>query len=138
MSEGLRQQAEELAARPYSMRLIPDNSIPGESLYLALNPELDGCMAQGRTSKEALDYLDEVRIDHIEHLLEHGLPVPEPASMATTTGPVDYDERSTLVWEVSPSKHTVEGKIESAAQPEDRGDLVIELPGIHRSALSKT
>ncbi len=85
MTENLREQAAKLAARPYTLRVLRDDSEPEEPLYVALNPELDGCMAQGTTIEEAEISLNAFRIAYIEHLLQHGLPVPEPATMTTST-----------------------------------------------------
>jgi predicted RNase H-like HicB family nuclease len=58
----------------------------GVTLYLAINPELEGCMAQGDSPEEAIANLDEVRTDYIEHLLDHKLPVPSPFTTVTTSG----------------------------------------------------
>ena len=85
MNNGLRERAKQLAIQPYTIRILADNSVDNEPLYLALNPELEGCVAQGETPEEAVANLNEFRIDYLEHLLEHGLRVPEPASTATIT-----------------------------------------------------
>jgi predicted RNase H-like HicB family nuclease len=84
MSE-FREQAKALAARPYTLRVLHDNSTDGEPLYVALNPELEGCLAQGETIREATTNLSVFRIDYIEHLLAHDLPVPYPETMVTKT-----------------------------------------------------
>lgn len=78
MSNDLKKQAEELAARRYAMFVFRDMTTEDEPIYVALNPELDGCFAQGETSQEARENLDAFRVDYIHHLLTHGLPVPEP------------------------------------------------------------
>lgn len=85
MSENVRAQAARLAARPYTLRVLLDDSVPEEPLYVALNPELDGCMAQGTTIEEAEASLSAFRVDYIEHLLRNNLPVPDPAVMTTST-----------------------------------------------------
>lgn len=74
----LRTLATKLAQRPYSLIIIRDKTTDGDYMYLARNPELEGCMAQGETPKEAEDYLAEFRVDYIEFLLERGQPIPEP------------------------------------------------------------
>lgn len=84
MNENLREKAKTLAARPYLIRIVRDDSEPEEVLFVALNPELEGCVAQGLSVEEAEANLDEFRIDYIEHLLEHNLPVPDPATTPVT------------------------------------------------------
>jgi predicted RNase H-like HicB family nuclease len=79
MSKNLKKQAEELAARRYLMFVFHEMTTEDEPIYVALNPELDGCFAQGETSQEARENLNAFRVDYIHHLLSHGLPVPEPA-----------------------------------------------------------
>lgn len=78
MDKTIQEKAIELAKLPYTVELLRDKTTDGDYIYLAQNPELDGCMAQGLTEQEALNNLDEVRIEHIEHLLEHNLPVSIP------------------------------------------------------------
>lgn len=85
MSNDLEQQAKELAARQYSMFVFRQTTTEDEPIYVALNPELDGCFAQGETSQEARENLDTFRVDYIHHLLTHGLPVPEPAWVKAET-----------------------------------------------------
>lgn len=88
MTKTIQEQALELSRLPYTVELLRDKTTDGEYIYLARNPELEGCMAQGLTEEEALANLDEVRIEHIEHLLENHLDVPYPnravASSQTT------------------------------------------------------
>lgn len=74
----LLETAKGLAARKYTIRIIRDKTTDGESIFIASNPELEGCMAQGEIVEEAQALLEEVRIDYIAHLLEHELPIPEP------------------------------------------------------------
>jgi predicted RNase H-like HicB family nuclease len=62
----------------YTLVLLRDKTTDGDCVYIALNPELEGCMAQGLTEIEAIENLDEIRVEHIEHLLEYHLPVPTP------------------------------------------------------------
>lgn len=78
MAKNIQEKALELAKLPYTVELLRDKTTDGDYIYLAQNPELEGCMAQGLTEQEALKNLDEVRIEHIEHLLEHNLPVSYP------------------------------------------------------------
>lgn len=78
MTKTIQEKAIELSRLGYTVELLRDKTTDGDYIYLAQNPELEGCMAQGLTEEEALANLDEVRIEHIEHLLEHNLPVPRP------------------------------------------------------------
>jgi predicted RNase H-like HicB family nuclease len=119
MSKQLREKANQLAARPYTIRIVRDNSISEEPLFLALNPELDGCMAQGKTIEEAEENLDEFRVDYIEHLLEHNLPIPYPATQATITGSVPGNVVNIVGLEAKPTPD-FEDVLESAIQPQGR------------------
>jgi len=51
--------------------------------YSAYSPDLPGCVATGRTKKEAADNMREAIALHLEGLLEDGIPVPPPHSSAT-------------------------------------------------------
>ena len=78
MAKTLQEQATVISKLAYTVELLRDKTTDGDYIYLARNPELEGCMAQGLTEEEAISNLDEVRVEHIEHLLEHHLPVPIP------------------------------------------------------------
>lgn len=82
MSDILK-DALELARRPYTTIVFRDRTTDDDYLYVAVNPELEGCLAQGETAQEAQDNLNAFRIDYIQHLLEHHLPVPEPKRIRT-------------------------------------------------------
>jgi predicted RNase H-like HicB family nuclease len=86
MTSDLEQRAEELAARPYSVEIIHDETTTGEPIIVMSHPELPGCMAQGSTLKEAREELAEARKEYILSLLEDGLPVPGPATTIGTQG----------------------------------------------------
>jgi predicted RNase H-like HicB family nuclease len=80
------EKAKMLASRPYILVVMRDYTTVGDDyVYVALNPEIEGCKAQGLTMDEAQENLEEVRVDLIEHLIEHGLTVPEPDWQTTTT-----------------------------------------------------
>ncbi len=79
--------ATELAARPYSIKVMKDETTDGQmEVYLVRHPELEGCMAQGETIEEALAELDTVRFEYILSLLEDHQDVPAPVTMQTVTG----------------------------------------------------
>ncbi len=50
----------------------------GEHNWSAYVPDLPGCIATGKTRKEVEQMIREAIEFHIEGLLEHGTPVPEP------------------------------------------------------------
>ncbi len=72
------EKAEELAKRPYLACVFPDETTDGELVYVALVPEMPGCVAHGDTLQEAMSWLESAKVDHIWFLLDHGLEVPEP------------------------------------------------------------
>lgn len=83
----LHEQAEALASRPYITFVEGDFSNPDEPLYVAYHPEIPRCVAQGLTADEAQELLAEVFVEHVEYLLEHGLPVPDPTPVTGFTAP---------------------------------------------------
>ncbi len=50
--------------------------------YVAIHPELPNCLGQGDTPEEAEQDLAEATALALEHLAEHGLPIPEPCYLA--------------------------------------------------------
>ncbi len=46
--------------------------------YVAIHPELPNCLGQGDTPEEAEQDLAEATALVLEHLAEHGLPIPKP------------------------------------------------------------
>ena len=81
----IQEKAIELSQLGYTVELLRDKTTDGDYIYLARNPELEGCMAQGLTEEEALQNLEEVRVEHIEHLLEYKFPVPTPNPVKTSS-----------------------------------------------------
>lgn len=81
VTSNLQREVEKLANRVYFTIVFLDKTTDDESIYVAVHPELDGCVAQGDTVEEARENLNLVRRDYILHLLEHNLPVPGPASV---------------------------------------------------------
>lgn len=89
--------AKQLAAKPYTLVIFREPTTDGEGdIFLAQNPELDGCKAQGLTMEEARDNLTDVRIEMIEHLLTHQLPIPSPqwGSNKTESDPLNIVAQS--------------------------------------------
>lgn len=104
MSRDLRKQAKELAAKKYATFVFRDMTTTDEPIYVACNPELEGCCTQGETVQEARENLDLFRVDYIYHLLQNQLEVPEPLGMRT-----DTDKRPTLQQEPGFSPREVVG-----------------------------
>jgi antitoxin HicB len=48
--------------------------------YVARVAELPHCMIHGNTPQEAVEEIEEVKLDWIKSNLERGLPIPEPVS----------------------------------------------------------
>ena len=76
--DDLQALAQKLASRPYLTVVLRDETTDGDLIYVAMNPELEGCVAQGDTPEEARHNLDETRIDFIRYMLEDGVLIPEP------------------------------------------------------------
>ena len=86
--------AKEIAQKPYTIEIYEDVTTTGEPIYLAIHPELSGCIAQGETMESAIKELESVTVEYIESLIEDEQPIPEPRVYYTETssGSVDsYD-----------------------------------------------
>ena len=95
-TNSLRDVARELALRPYVTIVLLDETTDDEPMYVALNPELNGCMAQGDTVEEARRNLDETRVDFIQHMLENELAVPEPRLITAKPIPASTQDLGSL------------------------------------------
>ncbi|MFH1908253.1 MAG: type II toxin-antitoxin system HicB family antitoxin [Chloroflexota bacterium] len=85
MSDTLNKQAQELASRPYFIKVTRDETTDDQPIYLAHVLELDGCFGQGETPEAAVKDLRLAVVDFVESLLQDGLSVPAPAELATTS-----------------------------------------------------
>ena len=85
MTSEIEDRAKYLASQPYAVEVMKDKTTTGEDVFLAKNPQLYGCMAQGATVEEALANLTDARLDYIEGLLEEGEPVPAVSSPSIYT-----------------------------------------------------
>ncbi len=56
---------------------------PGEKNWGAYSPDVPGCIATGATRDEVEKMFREALEFHLEGLVEEGLPIPEPASVAS-------------------------------------------------------
>jgi predicted RNase H-like HicB family nuclease len=50
--------------------------------YSAYSPDLPGCVATGKTADQTRERMRQAMAMHIEGLIEDGMPIPEPASVA--------------------------------------------------------
>ena len=69
---------DEYMKMPY-VTVIQEDQSDGNVCYMALNPELPGCMAQGATTQAAFDNLTEARRQLLAVLLKRGVTIPEPS-----------------------------------------------------------
>ena len=79
MNTNLAEKASRIAARPYSVLILHDETTTERPIFVAKITELQGCIAQGFTMEEALHNLRHAATDYIYSLLEDGLPVPAPS-----------------------------------------------------------
>ena len=86
INDKLWEKAERFANREYRTEITEEELTSGEKIYIAKNPELRGCMAQGTSHEAALKELTEVRTNYIYFLLVDGLDVPYPGVAHTTEG----------------------------------------------------
>jgi predicted RNase H-like HicB family nuclease len=84
----LHAQAREKDTSGRSVRRYVIVVMKWESRYLALVPDLPGCVAVGATIEETKRHLRDAIEVHLQRLRADGLPVPEPSSV------VDYVEVS--------------------------------------------
>jgi len=131
MSKTTHEQAVELAGRPYTLRIILDDSVEDEPLFVAINPELEGCVAQGETIQEAKSNLDEFRVEYILHLLENNLPIPEPAFALNKASSATGGAISTIVWQATSSNPRMSKQIIQHETKEVLLEEVITLSEIH-------
>lgn len=108
MTNNRHEEATRLANRSYRTLVFLDETTEGEPIYVALNPELKGCVSQGDTPDEAVTNLREARFDFIYFLLEDGLDVPEPQQLGShvailmSENLADNSETSRMIYEMNP------------------------------------
>ena len=117
----LREQAHELASRPYRTMFSRDETTDGKPIILASRPELPGCMAHGKTVDEAAAGLIVSTEGYILGLLEDGVEVPEPIMSATAINGISnivitHDAGGT-------SSPDIDGDLEKVIQPSTRDSM---------------
>lgn len=85
MDKELMKKAKILSSRNYTLTVFEDTLSDGTLIYMAKNPELAGCMAQGETIEKAIENLADARIDYIYDSLEDGMEVPAPSALPIQT-----------------------------------------------------
>lgn len=121
MDEKLWKLAEKLAARNYSVVVSEDKLANSQIIYMAKNPELFGCMAQGSTLEEAIKNLEDARVDYIYDSLAAGAEIPDPKSIAVQTRDTAYVlDQDQFVIETTV---TFKKAVETVAQPGDSTQL---------------
>lgn len=83
--ETILEKAKKIASENYQIQVYLDETTDGGNIYVALNPELYGCLAQGETREEAIQNLYDFRVDYIAHLIENKLPIPKPIRCIAST-----------------------------------------------------
>jgi predicted RNase H-like HicB family nuclease len=84
MDKSLVEKAEGLARQTYTVDVERDETTDGQPVYVARVRELEGCISQGKTDKEAKENVKRAMVDYIYSLLEDGLPIP-PFTTSTTS-----------------------------------------------------
>lgn len=108
--------AVQLADRNYTTVVFREIADDNEVLFVALNPELEGCVVQGLTPDEALESLASFRVEYIAHLLEHGLTVPDPEPLVAAPQVVHRDMPTFR--EIDPqSKNPIDPATETSVGP---------------------
>lgn len=67
---------EEYIKIPYKMEIIPDKDEGG---YIAIFPELPGCLTCGDTLQEIIENAQDAKCEWIRAAMESGIDIPEPA-----------------------------------------------------------
>lgn len=100
MSASIEENAKMLASRKYATVLLKEEPQEDQMIFVAFNPELRGCMAQGSSDDEAIANLAEARYDYIMSLLADGLMVPDPSPISTTckTTTTDVNKKTNYVF----------------------------------------
>jgi predicted RNase H-like HicB family nuclease len=63
-----------------------------DSNYSAYVPDLPGCVTTGATLEEVKQMIAEAIEFHLEGMLEDGLPIPKPTSIAHEVEVVNYSK----------------------------------------------
>ncbi len=64
-------------SQPHRTVIYPDALEDGSIVYMALDPDLPGCMSHGPTPEEAKTNLEDARDSYVRALLSMDLPLPE-------------------------------------------------------------
>lgn len=106
MNSDLWEEAKKLSARNLITVIVREDTEEDGSYYVAMHPDLPGCMADGATPEEAKKNLAEARVDFIYYLLEDNLPVPSTKA-SEIESEADQAEYSSHQHQEEPVPHTV-------------------------------
>jgi antitoxin HicB len=93
-------EAKRLANQPYTTIVFRDMTTDGEYGYVAINPDLPGCVSDGDSPQEAINNLLDARILYIETSLEDSLAIPKP-HILTKNIQIEIDMRELLGDEIN-------------------------------------
>lgn len=85
MNEEVFRHAEKLAELPHQIHYFLDETTDGEPWFVAIVPELPGCISDGETIEEAHKNIRDAKADFIYLLLRDGLDVPKPKMLGGDT-----------------------------------------------------
>ena len=97
MNTTLREKAENLAMLPHLVQINKDETTDGQLVYFAKILEFEGCFGQGKTIEEAIENLNQAKVDYILSLLEDGIPIPHPTTTSSTSNTFTKSYRGTEV-----------------------------------------
>jgi predicted RNase H-like HicB family nuclease len=121
LSDALWEQAHRLAAKDYYTVFERETLSDGTMVFIARNPQLPGCKAQGNSPDEAARNLAEARVDYIYALLDEGLTVPAPVVQQSTQGRLGADNKPSNI-----TTETFSFGQENAVELDDNSDPAAE------------
>jgi predicted RNase H-like HicB family nuclease len=92
MKKVLLKKAKMLSKQEYKITISTEKLSDGRVVYMAKNPDLDGCMAQGFTEAEAISNLEDARIDYIYDALEDGETFSNPTTETTSADQLNLQD----------------------------------------------
>ena len=65
--------------------VFQDSYGDGNTCYVAMHPDLDGCMSHGDTIDQAISSLEDARAEYLKALIETKQEIPEPSEIGSVT-----------------------------------------------------
>jgi predicted RNase H-like HicB family nuclease len=88
--------ARDIAEQPYTVTLYPSEASDGSVVYVAQVKEIPGCIADGRTRKEAAAEVEHALVAVLEYVLDQGVDIPLPRLKSSRTGRARSADRRAL------------------------------------------